>query len=95
MALAGTSFFNVVWYWLIQGDEAGWLAMCVFLDPVYGPVVAALPRGERGGAVEIVGAALVVASVVAVARQAGRSPPTSVRTSIRLAGAAEASMRRS
>jgi len=66
LALAGTSFVNAAWYWLVQRGEVSRLAVYLFLVPVFGLGMAALALGERLSAWESMGSALIVAGIVVV-----------------------------
>lgn len=68
LALAGTSFANAVWYWLIERGAVGQLSLFLFLVPVFGVVLAALVFGERVGWLEGLGLALTMAGIGLIAR---------------------------
>lgn len=76
LALAGTALTSVVWYWLVQRNEASRMAMYLFLIPVFGLAVAAVALGEPIRWQEGAGAALIVAGMIAGARaDGGHSAP--------------------
>lgn len=68
LALAGTALTNVVWYGLVQRNDAGRMALFLFLIPVFGLAVAAVALGEPIWWQEGAGAALIVAGMIAGAR---------------------------
>lgn len=66
LALVGTAFVSVAWFWLVQRGEASHLGLHLFLVPVFGLAVAALMLGEPitwlggvGSLLTIVGVGLI------------------------------------
>jgi len=62
-----------VWFKLVQRIGAVRGAAFHFLNPFFGVAVAALVLGERLGALDVVGVAIIMAGILAV--QLGKSPP--------------------
>ena len=72
LALVGTSFATVLWYWLLGRAEVGRLTLFLFLVPVVGLGIAVLAFGESLGLLTAMGAALTVAGIVAIVREGPR-----------------------
>lgn len=72
LALLGTALPTTLWFWLLQGEEAGRLSMFLFLIPVLGLGLGAVAFGERIGVLEGAGVLVIVGGLVAVSREAGR-----------------------
>ncbi|GAB4577400.1 MAG: EamA family transporter [Anaerolineales bacterium] len=68
LALAGTSFANAVWYWLIQRGAVGELSLFLFMVPVFGLGLAVLVFGEQISWLEGLGLALTLAGIGLIAR---------------------------
>lgn len=66
LAIVGTAFVTVAWYWLVQGDEVGRLSMFFFLVPVFGLGLAAWLLGERVTPIQVAGFVLVLSGIVPV-----------------------------
>ena len=77
VALLGTALTTALWYWLIQRDEVGRLTVALFFVPVVGVGLGVTLFGERLGAAEFAGIALIVTGLAAVVLDAPeRSRPT-------------------
>ena len=72
LALLGTALPTTLWFWLLQGEDAGRLSMFLFLIPVLGLGLGAVLFGERIGVVEAAGVLVIVGGLVAVSREPGR-----------------------
>lgn len=68
LALVGTSFPTVVWYWLLQRGDVGRLVLFLFLVPVFGLGVGAFLFGETLGLLSVIGVVLTVSGIAVVAR---------------------------
>lgn len=63
LALVGTAFASVVWYWLVQREDLGRLTLYLFLVPVLGLAIAAVVFGEQIGLFEALGMTLAVSGI--------------------------------
>lgn len=81
LALVGTSFPTVVWYWLLQRGDLGRLTLFLFLVPVFGLGVGAFLFGEALGLLSVIGVVLTVSGIVVVAWAPGpgKTPPQNPR----------------
>jgi O-acetylserine/cysteine efflux transporter len=87
LAVVGTAATTALWYWLVQRDHVGRLSLALFLAPAVGLLLGVGLLGERPSAVEWVGAAVILGSLGAVARE-GRRVTDEARD--RVAGKVEA-----
>jgi drug/metabolite transporter (DMT)-like permease len=69
LALAGTAFTTVLWYWLLQRDDVGRLSLFLFLVPVLGLAIAVTLFDEAVGGLEAGGVALTIAGIAVVVRE--------------------------
>lgn len=67
LALVGTSFPTVVWYWLLEHGDVGRLTLFLFLVPVFGLGVGAFLFDETLGLLSIIGVVLTVSGIAVVA----------------------------
>ena len=74
LALLGTALPTTLWFWLLQGEDAGRLSMFLFLIPVLGLGLGAVAFGERIGVLEGAGVLVIVLGLVAVSREMRRTP---------------------
>ncbi|MEK7586646.1 MAG: DMT family transporter [Patescibacteria group bacterium] len=75
LALFGTAFGSVAWYWLIQRHEIGQLSLGLFLVPVFGLGIA-LMFGERLGGIEILGTGIIVLAIFSSLKNSLKTNPT-------------------
>lgn len=73
LALVGTSFTTVVWYWLLQRGDLGRLTLFLFLVPVFGLGLGTFLFGEKLGILSVIGVVLTVSGLAIVARP-GKTP---------------------
>ncbi len=73
LALVGTSFLTLAWYWLIERDDVSRLTMFLYLIPVLALGVAALVYGEGVSPVEGTGILLTLAGIGAMAWESWQS----------------------
>lgn len=78
--MVGTSLASALWYWLVQRDDLGRLAMYLFLVPVLGLTIAALAFGERIGLLESTGVALTIAGIGAAVLESRSATATNAAT---------------
>ena len=69
LALLGTALPTTLWFWLLQGEDAGRLSMFLFLIPILGLVLGAISFGERVGMLEGAGVLVIVLGLAVVARE--------------------------
>src|SRR5574341_417229 len=69
LALLGTAFAYILYYWLIEHTGATRTSLVTFLIPITGVMWGALLLGERIGWEAIVGLVLIIAGVGLVSRQ--------------------------
>ena len=74
LALLGTALPTTLWFWLLQGEDAGRLSLFLFLIPVLGLGLGAVAFGERIGAFEGAGVIVIVLGLLAVSREKRRAP---------------------
>lgn len=67
LAVPGTALPTPLWYWLVQRGDVGELSLILYLVPVFGLGLAIVMFGEATTPVEMLGAAFMVAAVLAVA----------------------------
>ena len=67
LALVGTAFPTVVWYWLLQRGDVGRLVLFLFFVPVFGLGVGTFLFGETLGLLSIIGVVLTVSGITFVA----------------------------
>ena len=79
LAVVGTSFTTVVWYWLLQRGDLGRLTLFLFLVPVFGLGVGTFLFGEKLGLLSVVGVVLTVSGIAVVARPGSKTPPQVLR----------------
>jgi drug/metabolite transporter (DMT)-like permease len=79
LALTGTAFPTVVWYWLHQGGDVGRLVLFLFLVPVFGLVVGTFLFGEKLGLLGVIGVVVTVSGIAVAAWPGGKSPPQNPR----------------
>ena len=88
VALVGTAFATALWYWLLQRDEVGRLALLLFLVPVFGLALAIALFGERLGARVVLGVLVALGGTAIASRgprgapRRGAGAPATVRSSI-------------
>lgn len=66
LALVGTAFVTVFWYWLLQREDVGRLTLFLFLVPVVGLLIALVVYNEPISLPAIIGVVLTVAGIGAV-----------------------------
>ena len=79
LAVVGTSFTTVVWYWLLQRGDLGRLTLFLFLVPVFGLGVGTFLFGEELGLLSVVGVVLTVSGIAVVAWPGGKTPSPDLR----------------
>jgi drug/metabolite transporter (DMT)-like permease len=57
---------TLIWFWLMNRLGATRAATFHFLNPVFGVAIAALLLGEKLGAIDLIGVAIVTAGIFAV-----------------------------
>ena len=77
LALAGTALSTWLWFWLLQRAEAGRLSLYLFLVPVLGLFAAMASFGERLGALQAGGVALILLAVLWSMFKVGTEPAAS------------------
>lgn len=68
LGILGTTAAYAVWFWLLGRTRAATLSAYVFLVPVVALAASAIVFGERLAVVQLVGAALVLASIYGISR---------------------------
>lgn len=81
LALLGTALPTTLWFWLLQGEDAGRLSMFLFLIPVLGLGLGAVAFGERVGVLEVAGVTVIVLGLLAVSREMRHAPSASTSAS--------------
>jgi len=80
LGLAGTAVAYSIWYYLLGRTRAATLSAYLFIVPVVALVVSAIVFDERLSVVQLVGVALVLASIFGIARAPGASDPPRMPT---------------
>lgn len=74
LALLGTALPTALWFWLLQGEDAGRLSMFLFLVPVLGLGLGAVVFGERIGVFEGAGVTVIVLGLLAMSLEMRHAP---------------------
>lgn len=74
LALIGTSFTSIAWYWLVQREDVGRLSISLFLVPLLGLAIAVLAFGEEISLVKAAGVAVALAGVSIAMIEASHIP---------------------
>jgi len=79
LALLGTALPTTLWFWLLREEDAGKLAMFLFLTPVLGLVLGAAVFRERVALVQGAGVLIILAGLLTVAQEKSQEPRFSQR----------------
>lgn len=79
LAIVGTSFTTVVWYWLLRRGDLGRLTILLFLVPIFGLGAGTFLFGEKLGLLSVIGVVLTVSGIAVVAWPGGETPPPDLR----------------
>lgn len=72
LALIGTSFTSVVWFWLVAREDVGQLSLALFLVPLMGLTIAVMASGETISLLQLLGVAITLAGVgIAIVESSG------------------------
>lgn len=74
LALIGTSFTSVVWYWLVQREDVGRLSISLFLVPLLGLAIAVVTLGEELSLLKAVGVFIALVGVGIAMIEASKIP---------------------
>lgn len=81
LALIGTAFVTVLWYWLVQREDVGQLTMFLFLVPVFGLGLGVLFFSEPLNLLEGFGILLILGAIGAMLWSLKSSPPQNLTLS--------------
>jgi drug/metabolite transporter (DMT)-like permease len=81
MTIPGMAVAGTLWYWLLERGEAAVASAYMFMTPVFGVFFGWVALGEDVSWTQLVGGALVAASIYLVNRTSQPIDDTELRTS--------------